>query len=134
VSRYLLDTNTVIHFFKGIAGVTGRWALTPPSSMQLSAISLYELQVGMTTSTMPERRRIELLRILDYIQVIPFGLPEAEKAAQIRADLQTRGKMIGPLDVLIAATALVHELVLVTHDTDEFSRVSHLLWEDWWSA
>ncbi len=63
--------------------------------------------------------------------VLPFGPPEAASAAQIRADLGRQGMKIGPHDVLIAATALANNVTLVTHNTDEFSRIAGLKMVDW---
>jgi tRNA(fMet)-specific endonuclease VapC len=134
VSSYLLDTNTVIFFFKGIGGIRGRWESTPPGQILLSAVTLYELMVGASTSSKPERRRSDLDRIRQVIRIIPFGAGEAEHASRIRASLQEMGRAIGPLDTLIAATAMAHDLILVTHDWAEFSRIPDLRCEDWWTA
>jgi tRNA(fMet)-specific endonuclease VapC len=134
MSSYLLDTNTVIFFFKGIGGVPARWESTPPGRILLSAVTLYELMVGASTSSKPERRRADLDRIRQVIRVVPFGNDEAEHAARIRASLQSSGRAIGALDTLIAATALAHDLILVTHDWAEFSRIPNLRCEDWWTA
>jgi tRNA(fMet)-specific endonuclease VapC len=134
MSSYLLDTNTVIFFFKGIGGIPARWASTPPGSIVLSAVTLYELMVGASTSAKPERRRADLERMRHVIRVIPFSTVEAEHAARIRASLQPLGRAIGPLDTLIAATAMAHDLILVTHDWTEFSRIPDLRCEDWWTA
>lgn len=51
--------------------------------------------------------------------------------SQLRADLTSKGTLIGPNDLLIAAVALVHNIILVTHNTSEFSRVPQLNVEDW---
>jgi len=55
----------------------------------------------------------------------------AEHYAQIRDDLETNGQVIGPFDLLLAATALANDLTLVTHNTGEFKRVADLRVEDW---
>jgi tRNA(fMet)-specific endonuclease VapC len=62
---------------------------------------------------------------------LPFDDRAAEHYGRIRADLTARGDLIGPNDLLIAAIALAHNLILVTHNVREFSRVGGLLWEDW---
>ena len=134
MSSYLLDANTVIFFFKGIGGIPAKWASTPPGSMVLSVVTLYELMVGTSTSAKPERRRADLDRIRQIINVIPFSTVEAEHAIRIRASLQPMGRAIGPLDTLIAATAMAHDLILVTHDWAEFARIPNLRCEDWWTA
>jgi tRNA(fMet)-specific endonuclease VapC len=134
MSSYLLDAKTVIFFFKGIGGIPAKWESTPPGSIVLSAVTIYELMVGASTSVRPERRRADLDRIRQVIRVIPFSTIEAEHAARIRASLQSMGRVIGPLDILIAATAMAHDLILVTHDWAEFSRIPDLRCEDWWTS
>lgn len=54
-----------------------------------------------------------------------------EEARQIRADLAVQGKPIGPIDLLIAATARSHDAAPVTHNIREFSRITGLRIEDW---
>ncbi|MGH9651481.1 MAG: PIN domain-containing protein [Terriglobales bacterium] len=71
------------------------------------------------------------LRLLGLLPSLPFGSAEARRAATLRVVLTRAGKPIGPYDALIAATALEHELTLVTHNTREFRRVEGLAVEDW---
>lgn len=66
--------------------------------------------------------------------VLPFGVEEAKTAALLRARLEEKGTPIGPLDTLIAATALTHGGVLVTRNVREFGRVLGLTTEDWYSG
>jgi tRNA(fMet)-specific endonuclease VapC len=62
---------------------------------------------------------------------IPFDDASAEAYGQLRADLASKGILIGPYDLMIAAIALTHRLVVVTHNTAEFTRVAGLALEDW---
>jgi tRNA(fMet)-specific endonuclease VapC len=62
---------------------------------------------------------------------LPFDDRCAEIAGRIRSDLRAKGTPIGGNDLLIAATALAHDAVLVTHNTRELSRVSGLRLDDW---
>lgn len=62
---------------------------------------------------------------------LPFDGRAAEIGGQIRAQLADVGTPIGSNDLLIAAIALAHNLILVTHNTREFSRVAGLRIEDW---
>ena len=55
----------------------------------------------------------------------------AERYGQVRDELENIGQVIGPFDLRIAATALVHDLTVVTHNVDEFSRVDGLRIEEW---
>jgi len=62
---------------------------------------------------------------------LPFDDSAAEEYGKLRAHLATVGTPIGPNDLMIAAIALAHRLIVVTHNTVEFSRVPGLLVEDW---
>jgi tRNA(fMet)-specific endonuclease VapC len=62
---------------------------------------------------------------------LPFDDRSADRYASIRAELASRGELIGPNDMLIAAIAEAHDLVLVTHNRREYSRVVGLQIEDW---
>ena len=66
------------------------------------------------------------------VSVLPFDHPAARAAATMRAELERRGRPIGPLDNLIAGTALAHRATLVTRNTREFSRLPNLAVLDWY--
>lgn len=66
------------------------------------------------------------------LKIIPFGEKEAEESAKVRSELESIGKPIGAYDTLIAGTAISSNIVLVTHNTKEFSRVKKLKQEDWY--
>lgn len=129
---YLLDTNTVVYFFRGLGGIADRLLATPPADVRIPAVVAYELWVGVEKSTEARRRRGQLDRLFSAVQVLPFGPQEARVAAGVRAGLESRGTPIGPLDTLIAGTALAHSAVLVTRNTREFARVSGLVTENWY--
>ena len=62
---------------------------------------------------------------------LPFDDVAADVYGRIRAELESKGTPIGPNDLLIAAIAVANDLTLVTHNTNEFSRVTGLVLEDW---
>ena len=95
---------------------------------------VYELEYGALRSGLPARRRRELERGLGYIQRVPFDSEAATASAKIRIELERQGLTIGPLDLLIAGTALSRGAVLVTNNTVEFSRVAGLQVTDWRSG
>ena len=128
---YLLDTNTIVFFFRGHPQVVQRWQAAPPDTLHLCSIVLYELLVGVETSTRPERRRQDVEHLRRYLRDLDHTAREAAEAARLAGYLRPRGEMIGLLDVQIAATALVHGLTIVTNNTREFSRVPGLRVEDW---
>jgi tRNA(fMet)-specific endonuclease VapC len=128
---YLLDTNTLIYFFKGMGRVTENLFKVPPSEVGLSAIVLHELETGIAKSKGAAKRRAQLGTFINAAVFLPFGRAEAEAAARIRSDLERAGTPIGPLDSLIAATALANGATLIAHNQREFSRVPGLMLEDW---
>ena len=126
-----LDTNTVIYFFKGQGRVADHLADTPPTEIVIPSAVLYELEVGIAKSPSPTKRRRQLSRLLDTVSVLPLGIPEARTAGLVRARLERAGTPIGPIDTLIAATALHHGATLVTRNLDEFQRVEGLALVNW---
>ena len=129
---YILDTNTLIYFFKGKGNVASILLSKTPDNISISSITLYELEVGIVKSSAPKKRRSQLEALTSHIIILPFGEKEAFISAGIRADLESRGQPIGPYDTLIAGTALSNNAILVTHNTGEFERVTGLTLEDWY--
>lgn len=128
---FVLDTNSLIYFFKGEGEVGRRLLATPPAEVAVPTIVVYELEVGIAKSSAPIRRRAQLDRLLDVVTVLPFGPAEARAAAAISAALEAAGTPIGPLDALIAGVALANRATLVTRNLREFGRVPELAVESW---
>jgi tRNA(fMet)-specific endonuclease VapC len=128
---YLLDTNTLIYFFKGIGDVAHHLLNQSPKDVSIPAIVLFELEVGIAKSSSPTKRSKQLEELLTSISVLPFGVREADFAARIRARLESKGVSIGPYDILIAGTAIAHHATLITHNIREFGRIDDLVIEDW---
>lgn len=131
---FLLDTNTVIYYFKDMGNVATRLLATPPRDVALSAVTLFELEVGINKSAASRKRRSQLDTLVDLVTVIPFGVKEAHAAASIRAALEKKGKPIGPLDNLIAGTASAHGATIVTRNVAEFSRIRNLRVANWFDG
>lgn len=128
---FVLDTNILIYFFKGMGNVAQNILSTTPQEIAIPAIVLFELELGIQKSTSPDKRKAQLKQLTDLITIIPFGYDEAMMAASIRAKLEKNGTPIGPYDVLIAASALSGNHTLITHNTSEFRRIEGLKIQDW---
>jgi tRNA(fMet)-specific endonuclease VapC len=128
---FVLDSNTVIDYFRGRGQVAQRLLQTPPSEVAIAAIVAYEVWVGVLGSQNAQRRREQYLQFLSAVEVLPFDADASLRAAQLRNHLEQRGQAIGPLDTLIAATALAYDATLVTRNLDEFARVPGLRAENW---
>ena len=129
--KCLLDTNTLIYYFKGLGNVKERFLACQPSEIVLSSVVYYELQVGILKSTSPQKRIAQLAILKNQVSWVDFDEKSAEATAQIRVELERIGKPIGSYDVQIAGMAVANDLILVTHNTGEFGRVSGLKLEDW---
>ena len=129
---FALDTNTVIYFFKAAGRVQERLLATPPSDTAIPAVVVYELEAGIAQSTQPAKRRAQLDELLSVVRVLPLDESAARAAAQIEAALRAVGRAIGPMDTLIAGTALACRAMLVTRNTGEFRRVRGLSVVDWY--
>jgi tRNA(fMet)-specific endonuclease VapC len=129
---YVLDTNTLIYYFKGQGQVAQNLANVSPQEIGVSTIVLFELQVGIAKSTSPAKRTQQLQQLLSRVNLVPFDSDAALAAATIRAQLEQQGTPIGSMDVLIAGTAVALQGTLITHNVNEFSRVSGLAIADWY--
>lgn len=128
---FVLDTNTVLDYFKGKGRVAERLLATTPSEVAVPAISAYEVWVGVLGSQNPKRRREQFESFLSVVEILPFEAEAGMRAAELRYKLERSGEGIGPLDTLIVATALVYGGVLVTRNVREFSRVTGLKTVNW---
>ena len=126
----LLDTNTVIHYLRGRPSVVSRFQSASPRQLAIPSIVAYEIEYGALKIGSSRRREIASL-LLAGIQQVPFDREAALESARIRIDLEARGLLIGPMDLLIAGTAVSRGAVLVTNNTKEFSRVKGLRLSDW---
>lgn len=129
---YVLDTNTLIYFFKGAGQVATRMGAVSANGIAIPTVVLFELHVGIAKSQNPKPRQQLLNSLISQTVILPFDRPASMCAALIRAQLEKAGTPIGPIDVLIAGTAKSRSATLVTHNIKEFARVDQLLIEDWY--
>lgn len=95
---WLLDTNTLIYFFKGQGRVAERLLAHPPGEIVIPTLVLYELRTGIAKSTQPQKRRKQLLELSEVVHLLPFDEPCSQASAEIRARLEKVGQPIGPID------------------------------------
>jgi tRNA(fMet)-specific endonuclease VapC len=95
--RYVLDTNTLIYFFKGLGDVSKHMQAQSPSELAIPTVVLFELKVGIAKSTSPHKRKSQLQEITSLVNVLPFGIAESKSAAQIRVKLEKRAFRLDPI-------------------------------------
>jgi tRNA(fMet)-specific endonuclease VapC len=126
----LLDTNTLIHYLRGHESVVSELQRTSPRELAIPSVVAYEIEYG-TLKIGSAARRAVVSGLLAGLDQVPFDHEAARESARIRIDLESRGAIIGPIDLLIAGTALSRGALLVTNNTKEFSRVKGLRLADW---
>jgi tRNA(fMet)-specific endonuclease VapC len=128
--KFLLDANIVVALLRARSATLDRRVQRHrPLDLAISSIVIHELYYGAFKSARPSHQaaRVDNLQF----QVLDFDREDARHAGEIRAILSARGMSVGPFDVLIAGQARARNLVLVTHNSREFSRISGLRIEDW---
>jgi tRNA(fMet)-specific endonuclease VapC len=90
--------------------------------LYISSITLYELYMGAITP----QKWVDVKMLTDDIPVLPFSKPISERAAIIYQELRKENKIIEFRDIFIAATALVHDLPVLTNNKKHFTRVKGL--------
>jgi tRNA(fMet)-specific endonuclease VapC len=128
---YLLDTNVWIFYLKHSSSpVEARLKSTPAREIAVCSVVWAELLYGARKYEKRQDRIARVERTLAPFQSLPFDDAAARHYAEIRDDLETRGEVIGPNDLLIAAIARTHGLTLVSNNR-ELERVRGLTVEDW---
>ena len=129
---FYLDTNTCIFFLNGRSENIKKKILSmPPSEIGIPSIVKAELIFGALKSVYKEKTLEKIEKFLEPFEIIPFQDQMTYQYAEIRNEVENKGAVIGPNDILIASITKFHEATLVTNNVKEFSRVSKLLIEDW---
>jgi tRNA(fMet)-specific endonuclease VapC len=132
--HYLLDTNVCIEIVRGRhPSIQTRMEALSYGEAAICSIVWAELELGAHLSPKGYARARIPIEIFTLLPQWPFDRASAERYAELRANLQRKGQIIGGHDMQIAAIALVHGLILVTHNTREFARIPGLQLEDWQS-
>lgn len=129
---YLLDTNACIRYLNGQSeNVKARLERLTPDEIRLCSVVKAELLYGAAKSATGEGSLARLNRFFSLFNSLAFDDRSAVVYGALRADLERRGRLIGPNDLMIAAIALANDSILVTHNTREFGRIGNLKHEDW---
>jgi len=130
---FLLDTNTFIYFFKGQGRVPERMLATPPGEVAISAVSLYEIEVGIAKSVQPAKRRRQFDTFLAVVSLLPFDRPAARARRNGARGTGTAGSTNRPAGQSDFWYGAAHRAALVRRNTREFPPVANLAIMDWYS-
>ena len=131
--RYLLDTNIVSYFVKGVsAGLVQRMRIgLDVQDIAISAITRAELRYGVEMMDKFDKRRKRVDLLLKELSALPWSVEAADEFGRLKAYLRRNGTPVGEFDTQIAAHALADKLILVTHNIRHFEKVPDLKLEDW---
>ena len=130
--KYMLDTNICIYAIKHKPyNVFLQLSQVDPDDVCISSITYAELAHGVFRSSAVDKNRLALMLLLSNIEIIDFDADAAEEYGKVRADLELKGEVIGPLDLMIAGHAKSLNCTLVTNNIKEFQRVKGLKTANW---
>lgn len=125
--KFLVDTDWVIDYLRGREPMVDLLTEWLKLGVAISIITYGEIYEGIYTSRNPKGQEEGFLLFLEAVTVLTLTEETMRHFAQVRATLRATGQLIGDADILIAATALEHNLALLTSNTRHFRRVPHLV-------
>ncbi|MEA3386054.1 MAG: type II toxin-antitoxin system VapC family toxin [Thermodesulfobacteriota bacterium] len=130
--NYLIDTNICIYIMNNHPPeVLQKFKRIGVGEVGISSITVSELHYGACKSSYIKRNIQRLDEFLNPFEILSYDDNASRYYGQIRSQLEKKGKIIGPLDMLIAAHALSNKLILITNNIKEFSRIKVLQVENW---
>ena len=128
---YLIDTNIIIYSLRQHERVNGRFQETRNIAKSISVITYGELIYGARKSRHVERNLAVTYRVAELFAIIDVNRSVMDIFGEIKNNLSDKGKVIEDMDLLIAATAMSHNLTLVTNDVSHFKKIDGLRLENW---
>ncbi len=129
---YLIDTNICIFAIKKRpTAVLERIQSNFEKGIFISSLTIAELEFGVSNSQHPDENRMALIEFLSIFDYLNYDEEDAIQYGKLKTILRRAGKVIGPIDMLLASQALSKELVMVTNNTREFIRIPDLEIQDW---
>ena len=124
--RYLLDSDWMIQCLNRVERFARRVDELESDGLGLSIISLAEVYEGVLGSNDPPTREAELNAFLTRFEILTIDAETARIFGDERRRLRAEGRMIGDMDLLIAATAQRHDLTLLSNNRRHFERIPTL--------
>jgi len=123
VIKYLIDSDILIDFLNNRAEAIRLLIRFEQSEMAISAITFAEVLEGLVSN---RKKYTSVKKGLGKLSLLVVDGNIAEKFANVRAGLMKNGQLIENMDIFIASTALVHNLVLITNNKRDFQRINGL--------
>lgn len=127
-----MDTNTCIYFLNGkYVFIKEKILSLPPNEIKIPSIVKAELLLGAYKSNKKKATIEKVDMFLEPFEIIPFMDLMTYTYAEIRNDVEKKGEVIGPNDMLIASIVKFHDGILVTNNVKEFQRIKGLKLDNW---
>ncbi|MBD1395384.1 type II toxin-antitoxin system VapC family toxin [Mucilaginibacter glaciei] len=130
MSQYLLDTNICIYLLKGLFKIAEKIEAIGVDRFFLSEITIAELKFGAANSEFPDKNLEKINQLQQWFTVIPI-FNSLDIYAVEKARLKKAGRILDDFDLLIGATAISNNLVLVTRNVSDFERLNNIVIENW---
>ena len=132
INRYILDTNIVTAVIKNNQLVTRKLQSLDIQGAEIfiSVVTYFETKRGLLYSNATQKLSLFNRLCREWNIIFLDNLEIIDKACEIHATLKRQGRMIQDADILIAATAIIHDLILVSNDSD-LTRISEVNLENW---
>ena len=130
MTSYMLDTNIVSHLIKQHPIVVKRIISLDMNSLAISTMTEAELLYGLAKRPKAIKLRRAISEFLMRVTIIAWNSTSSKYYADVRAQLEKRGKLLSPFDLMIASHTLQTNSILVTSD-QAFNYVPGLKIEDW---
>lgn len=128
---YLLDTDTIIYNLKGNANIQKNLRNHINDPIKISVITLMELYYGAYKSEKVAANLAVIKTLEQSLDIIPIGLEVVQTFGLIKSQLEKSGSRLDDFDLIIAACAMAHNLILVTNNARHFQRIEGLKIENW---
>lgn len=129
--HYLIDTNILIYRLKNMGNVNANFLAYQDEPMTVSVVSYGELVYGAQKSKSVEKNLKTVNEIKSIFPLADITSDVMDEFGKIKAYLQKIGKVADDMDLLIAATAIVNGMTLVTHNVKHFEHIPNLHLVDW---
>lgn len=123
--KVLLDTDICSHYVRGNP-LVGRKALQYAGSLYVSVLTAGELLVLTERYASAQRWKNAIQEFLGFVEILDVTFEVARQFAQLRAAMLDTGVPKPPIDLFIAATAITHDITLITHNSKDFSPIPGL--------
>lgn len=125
-TSFLVDTDWVIDHLNGVGAATQRLRELEPQGLAVSIISVAELWEGVLFSRDRKRTEAMFRQFIENMVVVGIDDETCQRFGQVRGTLRKKGKLVGDLDLLIAASSLRHNLILLTNNRRHFENIDGL--------